>query len=66
MLYYFDPTQTEFFINETSTLMNQVSFGTVILCIGNEVQENVSRFGQNHGKSPYSELIWGPSTPLQF
>ena len=43
-----DPTQTEFFINETCSLMNQVSFGTVISCIGNEVQENVSRFGQNH------------------
>ena len=46
MLYYFDPTQTEFFINET--LMNRVSFGTVIPCIGNEVLENVSCFGQNH------------------
>ena len=31
MLYYFDPTQTEFFINETSSLMNQVSVGTVIV-----------------------------------
>ena len=65
MLYYFDPTQTEFFINETSSLMNQVSFGTVIPCIRGEVQENVSRFCQNHRKSPYSGLIWGPSTLLQ-
>ena len=48
MLYYFDPTQTEFFINETSSLMKKVSFGTVIPCIRGEVQENVSRFGQNH------------------
>ena len=48
MLYYFDPTQTEFFINETSSLMNKVSFGTVIPCIRGEVQENVSRFVQNH------------------
>ena len=24
MLYYFDPTQTEFFINETSSLMKKV------------------------------------------
>ena len=48
MLYYFDPTQTEFFINETSSLMNQVSFDTVIPCIRGEVQENVSCFGQNH------------------
>ena len=48
MLYYFDPTQTEFFIKETSSLMNQVSFGTVIPCIGREVQDTVSRFGQNH------------------
>ena len=48
MLYYFDPTQTEFFINETSSLMNQVRFGTVIPCICGEVQYNVSRFGQNH------------------
>ena len=47
MLYYFDPTQSYFFINETASLMNQVSFGTVIPCIGREVQENVSRFGQN-------------------
>ena len=37
-----------FFINETASLMNQVSFGTVIPCIGREVQDNVSRFGQNH------------------
>ena len=44
----FDPTQTECFINETSSPMNQVSFGTVIPCISGEVQENVSRFGQNH------------------
>ena len=48
MLYYGDPAQSYFFINETSSLMNQVSFGTVIPCIGNEVQENASRFGQNH------------------
>ena len=48
MLYYFDPTQTEFFINETSSLMNIVSFSTVIPCIRGEVQENVIRFGQNH------------------
>ena len=48
MLYYFDPTQTEFFINETSSLMNKVSCGTVIPCIRGEEQENVSRFGQNH------------------
>ena len=48
MLYYFDPTQTEFFINELSSLINQVSVGTVIPCICDEVQENVSRFGQNH------------------
>ena len=47
MLYYFYPTQTEFFINETSSLMNQVSFGTVMPCIGSEVQENATRFGQN-------------------
>ena len=66
MLCYFIPTQTEFVINETSSLMNIVSFGTVIPCIRGEVQENVSRFGQNHWKSPYSELIWGPSTLLQF
>ena len=48
MLYYFDPTQTEFFINETSSLMNQVSCGTVIPCDRGEVQENVNLFGQNH------------------
>ena len=42
MLYYFDPTQNEFFINETSSLMKQVSFGTVISCIRGEVQENMS------------------------
>ena len=48
MLYYFDHTQTEFFINELSSLMNKVSFGTVIPCIRDEVQENVSRFGQHH------------------
>ena len=48
MLYYFDPTQTKFFINETSSLMHQVSFDTVIPCIRGEVQENVIRFGQNH------------------
>ena len=45
--------------------MNQVSFGTVIPCIRSEVQENVSPFCQNHRKSPYSGLIWGPSTLLQ-
>ena len=66
MLYYVDPTQTEFFINETSSPMKQVSFGTVIPCIRSEVQDNVSRFGQNHWKSPYSGLIWGPKTLLQF
>ena len=33
----FDPTQTEFFINKTSSLMNKVSFGTVIPCIRGEV-----------------------------
>ena len=66
MLYYFDPTQTEFFINETSSPMKQVSFGIVIPCIRAEVQENVSRFGQNHWKSPYSGLIWGPSTSYNF
>ena len=48
MLYYFDPTQTEFFINETSSLMNQVSFGTVIPCDRGEVHENVNLFCQNH------------------
>ena len=48
MLYYFDPTQSYFFINETASLMNLVSFGTVISCIGREVQDNVIRFGQNH------------------
>ena len=49
MLYYFDPpTQTEFVISETFSLMNQVSFGTVIPCIGVEVQQNASRFGQNN------------------
>ena len=48
MLYYFDPTQTEFYINETSSLMNAVSFDSVIPCIRGEVHENVSRFGQNH------------------
>ena len=47
MLYYVDPTQTEFFINGTSSPMKQVSFGTVIPCIRGEVQENVNRFGQN-------------------
>ena len=44
----FDPIQSYFFINETTSLMNRVSFGTVIPCIGREVQDNVSRFGQNH------------------
>ena len=48
MLYYFDPTQTEFFMNETSCRMNKFSFDTVIPCIRGEVQDNVSRFGQNH------------------
>ena len=48
MLYYVDPTQTEFFINETSSPMKKVSFGSVIPCIRGEVQENVSHFGQNH------------------
>ena len=48
MLYYVDPTQIEFVITETSFHMKQVSFGTVIPCIRGEVQENVSRFGQNH------------------
>ena len=48
MLYYVDPTQTEFFINKTSSAMKQVSSGTVIPCIRGEVQENVSRFDQNH------------------
>ena len=43
MLYYFDPTQSYFFINETASLMNHVSFGTIIPCIGGEVQDNVSR-----------------------
>ncbi len=38
--------------------MNQVSFGTVIPCIGREVQDTVSRFGQNHWKSPYYGFIW--------
>ena len=66
MLYYVDPTQTECFINETSSPMKQVSVGTVIPYIRDEVQENVSRFGQNHWKSPYSGLIWGHSTLLQF
>ena len=66
MLFYFDPNQTKFFINETSSLMQQVSFDTVIPCIRGEVQENVIRFGQNHWKSPYSGLIWGSSTLLQF
>ena len=47
-------------------MMNQARFGTDMPCIGNEVQENASRFGQNHLKSPHSGLIWGPSTPLQF
>ena len=47
-LYYFDPTQTEFFINKTSSLIKQVSFDTVILGIRGEVQENVSRFFKNH------------------
>ena len=48
VLYYIDPTQTKFFINETSSLMHQVSVDTVIPCIRGEVQENVIRFGQNH------------------
>ena len=62
----FDPTQTEFFQQRDILLMNKVSFGTVIPCIRGEVQENVSRFGQNHWKSPYFGLILGPSTLLQF
>ena len=66
MLYYIDPTQIEFSITETSSHIKQVSFGTVIPCIRGEVQENVSRFGQNHGKSLYPGLIWWPSTVLQF
>ena len=48
MLYYFDPTQTEFFINDTSSFMNQVSFGTVIPYDRGEVHENVNLVGQNH------------------
>ena len=30
MLYYVDPTQTEFFINETSSPMKQVSVDSVL------------------------------------
>ena len=48
MLYYVDPTQTEFFITEASSPMKKVSFGTAIPCIRGEVQENVSAFGPNH------------------
>ena len=63
MLYYFDHTQTEFFINETSSLVNQVSFDTVIPCILGEVQENVSRLS----KSLKISIFWvhlGAFNPL--
>ena len=46
-----------FFIKETSSLTNQVSCGTVIPCIGGEVQEMVSRFGENlHILGPFGGL----------
>ena len=64
MLYYFDPTQTEFFINETSSLMNQVSFGTVIPCDRGEVHENVNLF---LSKSLKISILWvnmGAFNPL--
>ena len=47
MLYTFDPAQSELFINETSPLMTKVRFGTVIPCIGGEMQEDVIHFGEN-------------------
>ena len=47
MLYHFDPTQTELFINETPPSMNKVMFDTVITFIGGEMQEDVIHFYQN-------------------
>ena len=55
MLYYFDPTQTEFVINDTSYLMNEVSFGTVIPCDRGEVHENVNLF---LSKSLKISILW--------
>ena len=46
MLHTFDPAQSELFINETSPLMTKVRFGTVIPCIGGEMQEDVIHFGK--------------------
>ena len=60
MLYPLHHAQTDFSINDTSWMMNNVRSDTVVTCIGSRVQENVPQFGQNHKQSSYFESIDGP------
>ena len=53
-----------FFINETSSLMNQVSFGTVIPCIGREVQDQCGLFWSRSLKISIFWVHLGAFDPL--